>query len=53
MKKAGRPKLAEEDKVKNQLIAVDYADYLKIKKISDESNKKLKTVVHDIISKNS
>ena len=31
MKKLGRPKKADEDKVKNHIISIDYEDYTKIR----------------------
>lgn len=49
--KVGRPKKDKKDIVKNQLIAVDYSDYLKIKQISIDENQQIKEVFHEMLTR--
>lgn len=49
MNKVGRPKLPEEDKVKNQRISVDYQTYQNTLVLSRKHNKTIKNVIKEAI----
>lgn len=51
MAKAGRPRINPEDKVKNQLVAIDYNDYRKIKVKAIESQQEIKVVIKKLVDK--
>ena len=45
----GRPKKDPADKVRNQLIAIDYTDYKKIKVVAENNNTEIKVVVKNLV----
>ena len=49
MARTGRPKKKEEDLVKNQLVAIDYADYIKIKVKSEETQEPIKVIIKKLV----
>ena len=50
MKKLGRPKKADEDKVKNHIISIDYEDYTKIRDYCLKNNIMIKTLISELIA---
>ena len=50
MKKLGRPKKADEDKVKNHIISIDYEDYVKIRDYCSRNNIMIKTLISELIA---
>ena len=49
MAKIGRPKKDASEKVKNHIIAVDYADYLTIKSYCVRNRINIKALVSELI----
>ena len=49
-KRSGRPKKAEHEKVKNQLIAVDMSDYLRLKEAISNRDVKLKEAFAEMVT---
>ena len=49
MARTGRPKKKEEDLIKNQLVAIDYADYIKIKVKSEETQEPIKVIIKKLV----
>lgn len=50
MKKVGRPKKNPEELVENQLIAIDYKDYEKIKIESIATGKSIKEIIKNMVT---
>lgn len=48
-KKMGRPKKDESEKVRNHIISVGYADYLRIKSYCVKNNIQIKELISNLI----